>query len=38
MNFTLVKVYFNKVHLKKEDNREETAKLEGKVNIKLVNC
>lgn len=36
MHFTLVKVYFNKVHLKKENNREETAKLHGKVNIKLV--
>lgn len=33
------KIHFNKIYLKKENNREEaTTKLEGKVNIKLDNC
>lgn len=38
MLFTLVEVYFNEAHLKEKNDKEATAKLKGKVNIKLVNC
>lgn len=38
MLFTLVEVYFKEVRLKEKNNKEATAKLKGKVNIKLVNC
>lgn len=38
MLFILVKVYSNEAHLKEKNNKEVTAKLKDKVNIKLINC